>query len=105
MDTKYAIVTTTVESSTDAAKIANALLAEGLAACVQVMPIQSYYTWQGEVNIDSEQLLIIKCKQADFVQIQQCIQANHNYELPEIVLVPISAGLPAYLQWIDEVTK
>jgi periplasmic divalent cation tolerance protein len=105
MDTIYAIVMTTVSSKEDADKIARTLLAQRLAACIQVSQIQSYYTWQGSLNIDDEHMLVIKCKQADFNEIQDCIRANHRYEIPEIIQLPITAGLPDYLNWIGEVTK
>jgi periplasmic divalent cation tolerance protein len=101
----YAIVITTASSKDEAEQIARALLAGRLAACIQVTQIQSYYTWKERVNVDDEQLLLIKCKQADFGDIQQCIIANHSYEVPEIVRIPIDAGLPAYLQWISAVTS
>jgi periplasmic divalent cation tolerance protein len=105
MSTEYAIVITTTSSKPAAAKIAEALLAQRLAACIQVMPIQSYYHWQGRMQVEEEQQLVIKCKQADFADIQQCIIANHSYEIPEIIQLPIIAGAPAYLQWIGEVTR
>jgi periplasmic divalent cation tolerance protein len=105
MSTIYSIVITTVSNREDAENIARALLERRLAACIQVTQIQSYYTWKEIVNVDDEQLLLIKCKQADFADIQQCIKANHSYEVPEIIQLPISAGLPDYLQWISEVTR
>lgn len=105
MDKKYAVVVTTTANEEDAAKIAQALLKDGLAACIQVNKIKSYYTWKGSVNIDDEHLLLVKCKAADYDQIEECIKRNHSYEVPEIVLLPIEAGSPAYLNWIDEVTK
>jgi periplasmic divalent cation tolerance protein len=105
MDPIYSIVMTTTSSKEEAEQIARALLAQRLAACIQVTQIQSYYTWKGSLNIDDERLLIIKCKQADFDDIQDCIKTNHSYELPEIIQVPITAGLPGYLQWIGDVTR
>ncbi len=105
MSTIYSIVITTVSSKVEAETIARALLAQRLAACIQVTQVLSYYTWQDKVNVDNEQLLFVKCKQADFVDIQACIQAHHSYELPEIIQLPITAGLPDYLQWIGETTN
>jgi periplasmic divalent cation tolerance protein len=104
MSTSYSIVLTTINNPEEAAKIAQALLSSKLAACVQIHQIKSYYTWQGKINIDDEQQLIIKCKTQDFEKIQLCIQENHSYEIPEIIQIPISDGLPAYLQWIDQMT-
>jgi periplasmic divalent cation tolerance protein len=100
----YSIVITTTNSSEEAAKIAEILLYSKLAACIQVHQIKSYYTWQCNINIDDEQQLIIKCKTQDFQKIQDCIKENHSYEIPEIIQIPISASLPEYLRWIEEVT-
>jgi periplasmic divalent cation tolerance protein len=105
MSTIYSIVITTVSNKDEAEKIAGVLLARRLAACIQVSQIQSYYTWKEIVNVDDEQLLLIKCKQADFDEIQHCIISNHSYEVPEIIQIPITAGLPEYFQWISEVTR
>ncbi|AFY94019.1 divalent-cation tolerance protein CutA [Chamaesiphon minutus] len=101
MNAIYSIVITTTSSKAEAEKIARALLELRLAACIQVTQIQSYYTWKESMNVDDEQLLLIKSKQADFTDIQECISANHSYEVPEIVQIPITDGLPQYLQWID----
>ncbi|MCO5279410.1 MAG: divalent-cation tolerance protein CutA [Saprospiraceae bacterium] len=105
MDNKYSVVITTTGNKEDAEKIANALLSEKLAACIQVTQIKSYYTWKDAVNVDEEQLLLVKCKAADYSEIEKCIKANHSYEIPEIILLPISTGLPSYLGWINDVTK
>jgi periplasmic divalent cation tolerance protein len=103
--TIYSIVITTTSSKEEAEQIARALLTECLAACIQVTEIKSYYTWKGSVNVDDEQILFIKCKQADFADIQECIKTNHSYEVPEIVQLPITAGLPDYFHWISSVTR
>ncbi|MFZ3384171.1 MAG: divalent-cation tolerance protein CutA [Candidatus Methanoperedens sp.] len=105
MNNNYSVVITTTGNKEDAEKIAKALLNEKLAACIQVTQIKSYYTWKGNVNIDDEHLLLVKCKASDYSEIEKCIKANHSYEIPEIILLPISTGLPAYLGWINEVTK
>jgi periplasmic divalent cation tolerance protein len=104
MSTPYSIVFTTVSSITEAEKIANILLSQQLAACIQVSQIKSFYTWQGQVKAEPEQLLTIKCQHQDFEAIQKCIKDNHSYEIPEIIQIPITAGLPEYLQWIASVT-
>jgi periplasmic divalent cation tolerance protein len=61
--------------------------------------------WQGHRHVDDEQMLLINCKHADFAKIQQCIQENHSYEIPEIIELAIAAGLPEYFRWIAEVTN
>ncbi len=72
---------------------------------MQVLPIKSYYTWKDNLNIENENLLIIKCKRADFAEIEKCIKENHSYEVPEVVMVPIENGSKEYLDWIKAVTK
>lgn len=101
----YAIVTTTNVSNEETEKIAITLLEKKLAACVQVLPIKSYYTWKDKLNIETENLLIIKCKQSDFAEVEKCIKENHSYEVPEIVMMPIEEGSKEYLNWIKAVTK
>jgi periplasmic divalent cation tolerance protein len=100
----YGIVITTVATAVEAEKIARLLLERKLAACVQVNEIRSYYRWQGEIQGESEQRLWIKCRVADYGAIEQLIKAHHSYELPEIILLPIAAGSPDYLNWIGEET-
>lgn len=105
MASPYSVVITTASSDDEAKIIATALLSKQLAACVQLMPIQSYYTWKGQLQTGDEQLLLIKTKRSHFAAVQQCILDNHSYETPEVIEVPITDGLPSYLNWIDEVTS
>lgn len=105
MDNKYVVVITTTGNEEGTEKIAKALLNEKLAACIQVTQIKSYYSWKENINIDDEYLLLIKCKANDYSDIENCIKSNHSYEIPEIIQLPISTGLPAYLGWIKDVTK
>jgi len=100
----YCVVMTTCASSEEAARLATALLDARLAACVQVVPVTSYYTWQGERTTDSEQLLLIKTRRSLYVGVEAALLRLHAYETPEIVCVPITAGAPAYLAWIDDAT-
>ena len=85
-----------------AGKIAEQLVAEQLAACVNIVPgILSVYHWQGEVERAQEVLLIIKTGKAVWSRLEQCIQALHPYELPEIIAVPITSGQADYIKWIE----
>jgi len=77
------------------------LVEERLAACVNVVPgLRSLYRWQGKVHEDAEALLLLKTTAARYQALQERLRALHPYELPEIVAVPVSAGLPAYLEWV-----
>jgi periplasmic divalent cation tolerance protein len=88
----------------EAEKLARLLIERKLAACVQLLPIDSVYRWNGRIEQGSEQLMLIKTRSALVERAVAALKAAHSYEVPEIVALPIVAGLPAYLKWIDEVT-
>jgi|RhiMethySRZTD1v2_1073278.scaffolds.fasta_scaffold4181283_1 periplasmic divalent cation tolerance protein len=102
--TDYCVVLTTCASDDDARALASALLDQQLAACVQVMPIHSYYTWKGAQQSEPERLLFVKTRRALYDQVEAALRAIHPYETPEIVCLPMAAGSAAYLGWIDQVT-
>lgn len=81
--------------------LAEAVVGEGLAACVNHLPgIRSTYRWKGEVTTDSEELLLIKTTEARFPALKERILALHPYELPELIAVPVVQGHQAYLDWV-----
>jgi len=87
----------------DAERLAQTLVSESLAACVsQVGPVRSVYRWQGTVESGHEMLLLIKTTAAAYPALQARLQQLHPYEVPEIIALPISDGLPAYLYWLRE---
>ena len=97
---KYSIVMTACGSEEKAQPIVNALLYERLAACIQVLPVQSHYIWDGDVRHENEALLLIKCQTGDYNKIEETILRLHDYELPEIIRLPIAEGYDRYLSWI-----
>ena len=102
----YIMVFTTCNSSEIASSIAGAVVKNKLAACVNIVNnIESVYQWQGKIERDKEMLLIIKTRQSLFSQLEQAIQGHHDYELPEIIAVPIAAGEQKYLNWIQSATS
>lgn len=103
--TEAAIVMTTTGSEDEAERLAAALVENRLAACVQVMPIRSFYVWQGKPQRDAEWLLLIKTRGAHYAAVETFIRAHHSYETPEIVMVPVSAGSPDYLAWLAAGTE
>ena len=104
MDTvlPYRLVLTTCPDTDAANRIAEALVQERLAACVNVLsPMRSVYRWRGKIESASEHLLLIKIKADDYEAVERRIRALHSYELPEVIAVPFVGGLAAYLAWID----
>ena len=96
------LVTTTVASRGDARRIADILLAERLAACVQFLPIESHYVWKGEKMAEPEIMLLAKTRADLFDRVIARIKALHPYETPEIVAQNFSAGFAPYLAWIAD---
>lgn len=88
-----------------ARQIATALVAGGLAACVNRVPgIRSLYRWEGQVQDDGEELLVIKTTADQYQAAEAAIQARHPYDLPEIIALPVSTGSAAYLDWVRQAT-
>ncbi len=82
--------------------LAKRLVSSRLAACVNILPgLTSVYEWKGEVERDSELLLLAKTTEARYPALEDALRQAHPYELPEIVCVPIVAGLSGYLEWIE----
>lgn len=99
---QYGIVLVTAGSQEEAHSIARTLVEKRLAACVNLLPIQSVYTWKGEIQSDDEWQLLIKTDLAKFSALKTQIEELHSYEIPEIVAAPIVAGSLPYLNWIAE---
>lgn len=98
---EYIQVMTTVANQADATRIAGLLVEAKLAGCVQIVgPVTSVYRWQGKVETGAETLLLIKSRQDLFLALTELIKANHPYEVPEILAVPVVAGAPSYLGWL-----
>jgi periplasmic divalent cation tolerance protein len=97
------IVFVTCESEEQANTIAEAVVTERLAACVNVLPrIRSCYVWEQKLTWSDEVLLLIKTTRGRFDQLQDRIKSLHSYSLPEIVSVTIDDAFDKYIAWIDE---
>jgi periplasmic divalent cation tolerance protein len=95
------VVLTTCETEAEAQRIAEALVNERLAACVNIVAgVRSVYRWKGEVEKAGEVLLLVKTSRELFRQVQATIERTHSYELPELVAVPIVDGSARYLDWL-----
>jgi len=103
--TNYGVVLVTAGSQQEAEAIATSLVESRLAACVNVLPIQSVYTWKGEINKEQEWQLLIKTDLAQFPNLEAKIRELHSYEVPEIIALPILAGSHSYLNWISASVK
>jgi len=101
---EFGVLMTTLPTQEEARRIAHLLVAEKLAACVQLLPIESFYRWEGKVQNDGELFLVIKTRTALFDTAIARIKAEHPYTVPEIVGWPLSAGHPPYLDWIAQST-
>ena len=100
------LVITNLPSRESAEKLAVQLVEGHLAACVNLLaPCRSTYRWQGKLQHDEEYPLLIKTTRDRYAALEKAIQAGHPYELPEIIAVPITAGLPAYLDWVEAETQ
>ena len=96
----------TCPDSAIAEGVAQALVNEGLAACVHCLPSGlSIYRWQGQIEQTRECTLLIKAPAVNYPALEARIRALHPYELPEVIAVPLSAGLPEYLDWNRESAK
>ena len=82
-------------------RISEMLVGKRLAACVQVLPeMRSVYFWKGELQRDSEHLILAKTTRANFEALEGEVRAIHSYETPEIIALPIVAGSKNYLDWL-----
>lgn len=90
----------------EANKIARELVEQRLAACINLAPrIESYFWWDDAVQHDEEALLIVKTTAERMPELMNWVAENHPYDLPEVIGVPLSDGLPEYLAWIRKETE
>jgi periplasmic divalent cation tolerance protein len=101
---RFLLVSTAAGDADNAREIASALVSERLAACVQVLPIESHYRWQDAVHHEPEFLLQIKTTADRLAAVEVLIKRLHCYDLPEISVIPIVGGSAEYLAWIAEST-
>ncbi|HTC27668.1 divalent-cation tolerance protein CutA [Dyella sp.] len=96
----------TCPDAASAQRLADALVNEALAACVNRVPgIQSTYRWQGKVITDTEELLLIKTTAERFDALKTRVLALHPYDVPEVIAVPIEQAHAPYLDWIRDAVK
>ena len=102
----YLVVFITTSSHEEACKIADALVSQRKAACVNIVPrVNSLFRWKGKIEEAEESLLVVKTRAKLFPDVVSTVKCIHSYEVPEIIALPIVEGNPNYLKWIDEETE
>lgn len=95
------VVMTTVSDTAEADRLADGLVGGGHAACVQILPpMRSVYVWKGEIERETEQLLMIKTVAERFDDVERFIRDNHSYETPEIIAVAAEKISVGYMSWL-----
>lgn len=101
----YVILLTTLNSESAAQQLAQELVQNRLAACVNFWPVQSVYSWQGQIELDSEWQLLIKTRQILAQSLANWLADHHPYEVPELLVVNLDQGSARYLDWLRGVTQ
>jgi periplasmic divalent cation tolerance protein len=100
----YQVVTTT-DSQAEADRLAEAIVANRLGACVHVLPVTSVYRWDGKVERAAELRLVIKTAADRLAALIEYVEQNHSYDVPQVVATEIVAGTDEYLGWIRDETR
>jgi periplasmic divalent cation tolerance protein len=98
--TEACVVMTTAPNKEAAEKLARSALEARLAACVQIQEITSYYWWDNTINREPEQLLYLKTTSEKYQALEALILANHAYDTPELLQLPVERGFENYLGWM-----
>ncbi|HQT30324.1 MAG TPA: divalent-cation tolerance protein CutA [Thiobacillus sp.] len=100
------LVLTNLPDAASAETLARALVDSRAAACVNVLqPCRSIYRWQGRLETAEEVPLLIKTSVANYPLVEQIVRGQHPYDVPELIALPITHGLPAYLSWLATETE
>jgi periplasmic divalent cation tolerance protein len=100
------LILTNLPDVASAEKLANVLIESRAAACVNVLaPCRSIYRWQGAVEVADEIPLLIKTTAVNYTMVEEIVRAHHPYDVPELIAIPITHGLPAYLDWLATETE
>ncbi|WP_449258966.1 divalent-cation tolerance protein CutA [Chlorobium limicola] len=105
MNEEYCMAITTISGREEAEELAEGILGNHLAACVQMTAVRSFFLWEGEVQREAEMLLLIKTTFARYGALESYISEYHPYDVPEIIRIPITGGLSGYLAWLSSTTS
>ncbi len=104
MDAIVVLVTTSSEE--EATALGKMLVEHRLVACVNVLPkVKSIFQWDGKISEEEECLMILKTRKPLFKALEKMIIAQHSYDVPEIIALPIVEGSPSYLSWVHDMTR
>ena len=104
-DSEYVLVLSTLPGDADAGAFAQALVADRLAACVNLLPLmESVFRWEGRIDRDTERQMLIKTSRARVPALWERVRALHPYDVPEFIVLPIVDGNAAYLKWLADST-
>ncbi|MDR0417874.1 MAG: divalent-cation tolerance protein CutA [Puniceicoccales bacterium] len=101
MENKYVVILTSVPSEEEAETLAEKILIEKLAACIQIYKTKTFYIWNDTIKRNHEFVLAIKTKDSQFAKVSTFIKLHHSYQVPEIVQISITDGSKEYLNWIN----
>ncbi len=103
MKSEAIVVLTTAPTIEESETLARKIIESKFAACVQVLPpMKSFYVWDNEIQVDSEYLLLIKTLSVKFSELKEFIQANHSYDVPEIVALAAEKVSESYFDWMKD---
>ena len=103
MTEKILLALSTFPDAETARRISNELVAQKLVACANILPsVESIYTWKGKIEKADETLVFFKLSEDRQTAFQEKLRSLHPYDVPEIIFVPISSGLPDYLRWVAD---
>ncbi len=98
----YVVVLMTASDKKEASKIVRSLLDDRLIACANIIgPVSSLFWWEGKIDEASEVLVIMKSRKDLFKRLSERVKETHSYEVPEVLELPITEGLPSYLEWMS----
>ena len=104
MDNRMCVVLTTMADRDEARRISEMLLEQNLVACTQEFDVNSRFRWKGAVQSESEIVMLLKTATGRVEATIEAIKRSHSYELPEIIVLPVTGGLPGYIAWVESET-
>ena len=102
MSERVLLALSTFPDQETARSVSNDLVTKKLAACANILPIESIYRWKEQIESGNETLVLFKLSEDRRSDFQEKLRSLHPYEVPEIIFVPVSSGLPEYLRWVGE---